>query len=165
MKIIFSKKTSCLLLFLIGIVLYSNTLSGGFVWDDHYLIEYNARLKTPAAIIDFFTKDFWQNSSIHFNSGFYRPVTLLTFFVNYNLWNGQPFGFHFFNVVLHSINGVLIFLILLYLTQNTFVSFISGLFFIIHPVQTEVVAYIADINDILLVFFLLLCWRYYLFFV
>jgi len=158
----FTRKSACLVLFFISFLLYANTLSQGFVWDDHYLIEENPHLQSPREIAHFFTKDFWQNSSVPFNSGFYRPLTLLSFFVNHHLWQGQPFGFHLFNVLLHGINGVFVFLLFVRLSKETRLSFLGALIFLIHPVQTEAVAYIADVNDLLATCFLLFTFHYYL---
>src|SRR3989338_10413141 len=100
MNFTLGNRTSFFIILLLSLLLFGNTLSGGFVWDDHYLIEYNPRMKDVSAVPDFFAKDFWENSSLNFKSGFYRPLTLLAFFADYHLWKGEHFGFHLFNVIL-----------------------------------------------------------------
>jgi len=152
------------ILFVIGFIVYAPTLSHNFVWDDHLLIDGNPLMKDPASILSFFTKDIWANTELAFQSGFYRPLTLLSFFVNYHLWQGSPAGFHLFNVLLHCCNGMLIFHIFFSLTEKKLGPFIAALLFLVHPLQTETVAFISDAGDLLCVFFLLLCcWEYCLF--
>lgn len=162
MKLVFNTKTSCFALLFLSLLLYGNSLFGNFVWDDHYLIDENPKISNPASIPQFFTKDFWVNSSVNFQSGFYRPIVLLTYFINSNLWGNNPFGFHLFNVVVHGLNGILIYLIFLSLGSSSLVAFLSGFFFVLHPIQTETVSFISDIGDILVVFFILLSCRFYL---
>ncbi len=162
MKIAFGTKISCLVLFTLSFSLYFNSLFGNFVWDDHYLIDENPKISDPASIPHFFTKDFWINSSVNFQSGFYRPVVLLSFFFNANLWDNNPLGFHLFNIVLHGFNGILVYLLFLSLGSRSLVAFLAGFFFVLHPIQTETVAFISDVGDILVVFFLLLSCRFYI---
>ena len=156
-----NNRISFLSLILLSFFLYSNTLLNGFIWDDHYLVEENSRMKSFSSVPEFFIKDFWENSPLQFKSGFYRPLTLLAFFLNYQLWQGNPLGFHLFNIVLHGINGILVFLLLLRLTKKRAAAFLAAALFISHPIQTEVVSYIANINDTLAVFFLLLSLNFY----
>jgi len=145
-----------LILLLAGFFIYHHSLVHEFLWDDHYLIEENTALKSPRCIIDFFSKDFWQNASQPYDSGFYRPVTLLSFFFNYQLWGTFAGGYHLFNVIFHCLNGMLLFCLFLRALNNKAAAFLTALLFLIHPVQSETVAFIADIGDILCVFFLLL---------
>ena len=106
MDLTFNNKSACLVIFFLSLFLYGNTLFHGFVWDDHYLIPNNPQMKDISSISSFFAKDFWENSSIHFKSGFYRPLTLSTFFLNYHLWQGHAFGFYLFNIILPVLNLV-----------------------------------------------------------
>lgn len=150
------------ILFLVGQFLYLNTLQHDFVWDDHLLIDGNSQMNSYASIKDFFTQDMWLNSAKPYNSGFYRPVTLTSFLVDAKQWGFDSFGFHLTNSLLHAFNGVLLFLILYSLTQRMKVSFFAGLIFIIHPIQTEAVAFISDRGDLLCVFFLLINVLFYI---
>ncbi len=120
-------------------------------------------MKTPQSILQFFTRDYWENSTWPFKSGFYRPLTLFSYWLNYQMGGGTPFVFHLINVILHALNGILVFSLILSLSNNRPVSFLTAIFFLIHPVQTETVAFISDRGDLLSVLFLLLsCYTYFL---
>ncbi len=149
-------------IFLMGQFLYLNTLQHGFVWDDHLLINDNPQMQTIHSVKDFFTKDMWENSTTPYKSGFYRPITLTSFLFDALQWGGNPFGFHLANSLIHAFNGVLLFLILYTLLQNRKTSFIAGIIFIIHPIQTESVAFISDRGDLLCVFFILIHILFYI---
>jgi len=161
----FKKNLLVFSLFFIGCLLYIQCLDYSFVWDDHFLIRENSQMNNISSIKEFFTQDLWENSTHNYKSGFYRPVTLTAFLLNYQIWQGSPAGFHFLNIFLHSINGVLLFLIFFKLTKNNFISFLAGLLFLVHPLQTETVAFIADLGDILVVLFILLSLSGYINFV
>ena len=45
------------------------------------------------------------------SSAFYRPVFWMTLFADWCLWGPHPEGFHAFNIALHFLNGVLVFLL------------------------------------------------------
>jgi len=144
-----------LIIILTAFSLYGKTVNYQFVWDDHYLIDENPKIQHAASIKDFFRKDFWENSSNPYDSGYYRPLTLLSFFINHKISNGTPGGFHLFNIILHAANGVLLFLIIFQVTKRNEVAFLTGLLFIVHPIQSEAVAFISDVGDLLCAFFLL----------
>ena len=46
-----------LILFCVAFTVFSNTLDHGFVWDDHYFVEQNPKIREAAYIKDYFTKD------------------------------------------------------------------------------------------------------------
>lgn len=91
------------LLLIIGFVFAANlnALSAGFVWDDRTLIIENVVIKH------------WDNLSTLFGQSFlglyYRPVTMLSFALEYVVWGLKPWGFHLTNVLLHTANSLLVF--------------------------------------------------------
>lgn len=88
-------------------------------------------------------------------SNMYRPVLTLSFAVDYFLWRGNPFGYHLTSIILHAANSILIFFLIYKLFKNRFVSFLTAIFFIIHPIQSEAVAYASGRTDPLYTFFFL----------
>ena len=131
------------LLFVLAIILYANTLEHEFVFDDATLI-----LQNPTV----FRLDVWRMIS---GSG-YRPVRGLTYIFNYYLGGDDPSGYHLFNVVLHGFNVVVLAWFAFALTRSRRISGIAALIFCIHPVQTAAVAYISGRKDLLALFFLLI---------
>ena len=106
-------KKQCILLLpaVLAAALFCNTLPGDFVFDDVAIIRDNPTIRTLAAPGRFFTSTYWEATGR--NSGLYRPLTMLTYALNYALHGLQPAGYHLLNVLLHSINTLLVTWILL----------------------------------------------------
>lgn len=142
-----------LLLLLTCFLVYGNTLGNGFVWDDHPLVDNNIFLSSWRNIPKLFTTNLFAGGSSP--SAFYRPVQALTYMVEYHLWGSKPFGYHLTNLLLHLANAMLLYALLVPVTTRL-VAVISGLLFIVHPLNTEAVTYISGRADPLAVGFLLL---------
>jgi tetratricopeptide (TPR) repeat protein len=142
------------LVFFISFGVYANSTPNGFVWDDKNLILNNPDIKAISLsnIKTIFTHDI-----IHFmdRSNFYRPLQSLSYMADRFLWGKDPAGYHIANALLHSLNSVLIFILLLMLLRNSIAGFFGALFFAVHPLQTSAVTYIAGRADLLALFFLL----------
>ncbi|MBI5674655.1 MAG: hypothetical protein HZC48_02345 [Nitrospirae bacterium] len=91
-----------------------------------------------------------------------RPLTAVTFAINYYFGKLDTTGYHIFNLALHIANGVLLFFIIKitagYLSyrddKNTgLIALFSSLIFIVHPIQTESVTYIATRSALYLFLF------------
>ena len=94
---------------------------------------------------------------------FYRPNRQLIFTLIYKLSGGQTtILFHLISILFHALNAYLLYQLFLKLTRNRQVSLITSLLFLIHPLQTEAVAYISGLGDPLGFFFLLLGLHQYL---
>jgi tetratricopeptide (TPR) repeat protein len=125
---------------------YGPALSGSFVFDDLYL---------PFTSLEF------ANAGVRAWLGA-RPLLMFTFWVNYHLSGLDPYSYHLLNVLLHLITGAVAFLIvrrLLALAQtppgfktDALAAFAGGVF-LLHPVQTESVAYVASRSETLSVMF------------
>ncbi|XP_064455540.1 protein O-mannosyl-transferase TMTC4-like [Ornithodoros turicata] len=149
--------------FVLSIVCFVNSLWGGFAFDDSEAVVNNAdvRLETPAWKV--FENDFWgtrlQLPSSHKS---YRPLTVLTFRLNYCLVGGlYPFTFHATNVLLHGIVSTLSIAVFCRLLDGApKASLLCSILFAVHPIHTENVAAVVGRADLLcaLFFFLsLLC--------
>lgn len=122
--------------FCLAVGLYLNTLGHDFVFDDVTLILQNPQVTNL---------DWW---GIIGRSG-YRPVRTLTYALNYAVSGGKPFSYHLFNVLLHGLNAVLVFLLVRRLLASPVAGLIGGVLFAVHPVQTAAVAYISGRKDLL----------------
>jgi tetratricopeptide (TPR) repeat protein len=90
-----------------------------------------------------------------------RPLLMLSFWVNYQLSGMQPVSYHFLNLLLHVATAGLAFLIMRKLLgragesgfkRDALAAFAGGLF-LLHPAQTESVAYVASRSEVLSVLF------------
>jgi tetratricopeptide (TPR) repeat protein len=99
-----------------------------------------------------------------------RPVLMFSYWVNHSLWGENPVSYHAFNVLIHALNATLVFLALSRLlalsgwTERIAQTAAAGaLVFLIHPLQTESVSYIAGRSESLAAFFMLLAYVVFLY--
>ena len=88
--------------------------------------------------------------------GLYHPITTLSFAIDYLVFNGNFAAFHFVNIFLHFLNGILCYTLVLKLSNKKIVAGISLLLFIIHPMHVESVVWLSERKDLLYSFFFLL---------
>ena len=79
----------------------------------------------------------------------YRPLTVLSFRINYQLAHGDPYAMHVVNVALHAVTSVLLLLVGKRLFGAVSPAFMCGLLFAAHPIHTESVANIVSRGEIL----------------
>jgi protein O-mannosyl-transferase len=136
------------LVFAIAFLAYVNTLGHGFVFDDASLILQNPHV----------TQLRWTDI-LSLNE--YRPVRTFTYAINYAIGGDDPYGYHLFNVLLHAVNALFVYLLSLAWSRLPAVSFIGALLFALHPAQTAAVAYVSGRKDLLATFFVLgACYSY-----
>ncbi len=135
-------------LILLGAAVYSPGLPGGFVFDDYANIVDNSALQPDA--ITFTTLI---NAAVSSDSGpLKRPLASLSFLANYHFFGVSPFSFKITNLVVHLINGCLVFWLLCgvlprILQQGTDFVAIAGLTAIVwtvHPINLTAVLYIVQ---------------------
>ncbi len=83
--------------------------------------------------------------------GLYRPITTLTYVLNYTVLGNadRPAGYHVLNVLLHWGNAVLVHLLAFRLLGRRWLAFASALLFSAHPLATEAVTNIVGRADLL----------------
>lgn len=152
-----------IILLFITFITYGNSLPNKLFFDDEELIYKNEYVKN----LTFFPRYFTENMIAGAGkvSNMYRPVLLTSFALDYFVWKGNPFGFHLTNILLHAANGILIFSLAHRLFRNLPLSFLTSLFFIIHPVNSETVIYASGRTDPLSAFFSLLTFHFFLTFI
>jgi Tfp pilus assembly protein PilF len=102
----------------------------------------------------------------HQQRGMYRPLLLVSFALNYHMSGLDPFSYHLFNIILHILNGLMVYItinsVLLSFGEteeekhrNMRIAFTSALLFVCHPVQTESVSYIVSRSSLMSTFFIL----------
>jgi protein O-mannosyl-transferase len=90
--------------------------------------------------------------------GLYIPVTYTFWGLITRVAGNDPKVFHLVNILLHATNTALVFFLISRLcTSLPWISFLGALFFAVHPVQVESVAWISGTKDTLSGFFALLC--------
>ncbi len=138
------------------------SLANDFVnWDDVVYIMNNDMIKTLS--IDNLGRMF---SS--FFMGNYHPLTLLSFAIDYSVFNFKdvsPHGYHLHNLVLHLVNTVLVYFAAWHLLRkNQLAAFIVSILFAIHPMHVESVAWVSERKDLLYTMYFLLAMLSYIFY-
>jgi len=140
--------------------LYANTLSNKFAFDDKSLIVNNKLVNESSTLKEIFTSSY-RSGVGYTGDALYRPLVILSFVLNNRGGSLQPGPYHFVNISLNALNGVLVFLLFLILTKSIPVSLIGALIFSFHPVHTEAVANNAGRPEIMCSLFLFLSWILY----
>lgn len=150
------RKLLCILLVIVPFCVFLNSLYSGFVYDDIGVIEENFFIRSLQNLPKLFSKEYFRLA----NELSYRPVVTLSYFLDYAVWRLNPFGYHLTNVILHTINSVLLYTLLLRLIRLRSVAFFPAMLFSIHPCVTEAVnaiSYREDIFAALFIFLSCLC--------
>ena len=148
-----------LALVVVTLVVFAPALWNGFVdWDDDINITKNQWFRGFSG-----PQVRWLLTNMLM--GHYIPVTWLTFALDHAVWGMNPFGYHLTNVVLHGLNAGLFFLIVMRLLARAtewpegmrrVAGVVATLFFAVHPLRAESVAWVTERRDVLSGFFFLL---------
>ena len=147
-------------LVLIGIVflVFSNTLSNDFAFDDNSTIKNNPAIRDLKYARLYFTQPFFlvgrpESGPVLYD--YYRPVVLISYLVDYSIWGLNPKGWHLTNIIMHGAAAALVFLLFLRLRLGREAAFVSAALFAIHPAIADSVASIAGRSDPLCSIFIL----------
>lgn len=121
-------------------LLYGNSLTGGFLIDDAFLVRDNPFIESFSHLLSYFSSA---------NEEFGRPVRLLSFYFDTAIFGKNPAGYHLSNILYYLLFSYLAFLFVERLFEKRFLSITVALLFIAHPLHTEGVAYISGRKDIL----------------
>ena len=106
----------------------------------------------------------WANAAWAFATGYagnWHPLTWLSLMLDVELFGKGSLGPHLTNLLLHTANTVLLFLLLQRLTEATWRSVIVAALFALHPLHVESVAWIAERKDVLSTCFGLIALMFY----
>ena len=83
----------------------------------------------------------------------WHPVTMVSLIIDYKIFGDNPGGYHITSVFLHVLNSFFVYLIFRLLTKNCIRSFLIATIFLLHPINVEVVAWIAERKGVIGAFF------------
>lgn len=147
--------------FILGIAFlcYWPGLSGPFLFDDFANLD---ALGSYGGVINWSTFELYLSSGHSGPTG--RPISLISFLINDYSWPSSPYGFKYTNVLLHGLNGCLLFLCLLRLLRyfdlrdknRIGVALIAAATWLLHPLFVSTVLYVVQRMAIVSTFFVLL---------
>ncbi len=137
-------------------ILYFTALSNPFVYDDQSQIVKNKDIDSPRASLVYFRKPQAFDKSFGPQSGsFYRPFFWLSLMIDNEISKRKPAVFHATNLLIHALNGILVFLIFRRWFTGV-LPLMAALAWLSLPIHTEVVAWISGRAIALATFFVLL---------
>jgi Flp pilus assembly protein TadD len=135
---------------LFALLLYAPGLGGGFLRDDHFLIERHPYLHATDWLVRLLTSDFW--APVSGATGMWRPLVVLSYWVDGRIGGWAPFWFHVVNALAHA--GVCAALACLVLATGastaagTSAAWVAGLVFAALPAHVECVAWVSGRTDV-----------------
>lgn len=131
---------------------YANVLNGDFIWDEFGLIIQNPDVTGNGSLGHLLT-----SSPFNEPDNLYRPIYSLMNFFLYGIFGLNTWGYHLLSLFIHVLNCYLIFIFATkFLKFSRAGSLLGALIFLLHPVQTESVSYIAGLPEPLGTLFVLL---------
>jgi tetratricopeptide (TPR) repeat protein len=141
--------------FVVAAAIYLPSLSNGFAYDDVPLLLGDPRIRAGEGIRALLVAPYWYGAGLEL--ALYRPLTTLSFALDWSLAGGVPTWCHLVNIILHAGATALVFLLLReYFAPRA--ALLGALIFAVHPVHTEAVANVAGRSELLAAtFFLAAC--------
>jgi len=160
LKFLSEKKYIYILIFVSSFLIYGNSLKNKYALDDAIVITQNDFVKKGFSGIkdilttELFTGFFGVKKNL-VDGGRYRPLSLITFAVEYELFGENPFIGHLLNILFYALTGIVLYLVLLNLFNNKFknewdylIPVFTTVLWLFHPLHTEVVANIKGRDEI-----------------
>ncbi|MCD4735869.1 MAG: tetratricopeptide repeat protein [Bacteroidales bacterium] len=96
-------------------------------------------------------------TEVGYSANYYRPIFNLTFMIEAVIGGEDPLIFHLGNVLIHTLNGLILFYLLKELINSNYLSLLFSLLFLVHPVNAQAVGWIPGRSDTLMTFFFFTC--------
>jgi protein O-mannosyl-transferase len=136
--------------------LYAGVLHGPFVFDDAVI----------TSVPHYHVRQLGELGGILTARGYPRKLVGLTFGLNHYFSGLEPYGYHLVNLVLHGLNGLLLFLLARRLldrlpdgdlrrSQASPIAAVAALFWLVHPVHSQAVSYVWQRSTLMAAFFYL----------
>ncbi len=125
----------------IALAVYANTLGHDFAYDDFWFLVHNPTVRSFGEALRTFSKPA-EDYRFH-----YRPLTTLSFGLDYAAAGLRPWFYHAENILLHVVVTLLVFLVLRPLGEET--AWLAAALFAVLSVHTEVVANVASRSELL----------------
>ncbi len=156
------RRWAYLIIFLLTFVYYGNTILNDYALDDAIVITQNDfTLKGIAGIPEIFKNElftgFFKVKKDLVAGGRYRPLSMVTFAIEIELFGQNPHISHFINVLLFALLCLILYVVLSKLLLTKFpanmwqlhIPFLATLLYLAHPIHTEVVANIKGRDEIM----------------
>jgi len=145
------------------VIFYGNTLFNGFVLDDRAVVVENIYIQSLRYLPKVITGCLWEHAiggckgqTLH-----YRPIHSLSYLLTYQISSGAWF-FHLINLIYFFIAVYLVFILIKTITHNFTLSFFTALLFLVHPINNEVINWVAAVSELTFTILVSLAVIYYI---
>ena len=138
-----------LCLLAVNFVVYGPSLAFGFLVDsdDQAYIFRNPYLQ------DLTRQNLWAIlSNLHYDT--YNPLTLISYSLDYSFWKFDPYGYHLTQLLLHTLNACLAFVLLLNISIPPVAAVGIAMVYAVHPIHVESVVWVSERKNLLSTFFI-----------
>lgn len=148
---------------IVFVVFLPATQNGFLNWDDNRLISENPNIRSINL--------HFVNWALTYATELWMPMTWFSFALDYSIWGLNPKGFHLTNIILHTLNTILVMILTIKLVgfggrvegrKAIIAGIITAVLFGIHPLRVQSVAWATERKDVLYSFFYLLSLYSYL---
>jgi tetratricopeptide (TPR) repeat protein len=128
-----------LLIIAAGLWIFWPSLHGGWLWDDDHYITDNRFMPDP--------QGFWKVWLHYGDLRDYTPLTAFVHWLQWQLWGNDTLGYHLTNVALHLTSAFLVWR--LFARVGLPLAWLGAVFFTVHPIMIESVAWITELKNTL----------------
>jgi tetratricopeptide (TPR) repeat protein len=150
------------LIILAALLAYRNSFSGPFIYDDVSAITENPTIKKLWPLSDVLSPP--RDSGVTVNG---RPVVNLSFALNYAIGDTSVWGYHAVNLAIHILAGLTLFGLVRRTLDlpsvpervrlaSPWIALVATLLWVVHPLQTESVTFVAQRAESIVGLFMLL---------
>ncbi len=132
------------------LVSYHPGLRMGFYLDDWIYIERAGRTDWANALVAILDPRVW--------TVWYRPLQALQWFLEFQIFGGNPNAYHVVNIALHAINVLLLSALASRVSQKWLVGFVSAFFYATFTVYISGVNWVGIVDPLATIFYLLSIW-------
>lgn len=149
------EKWGLAIILFITFIIYAGSLSNGFCWDDSQNIISNPELRghSGSSFLKLVTTPYVNA---------YSPISHLTYWLNYQISQLNPAGYHLTDLILHLISVILLYRFVYLMTKEKMSALIAAAIFALYPIQVESVSWISTRSTRFSVIFMLLTLTIYL---
>jgi protein O-mannosyl-transferase len=115
-----------ILLFL-TLAVYADSLTNDFVFDDRVILVNNPSVRNLSLLPKVFSGPTGEN--------YYRPLQVVSYFLEHRFWKSNPAGYRLDNILLHWANGFLVFLVIGAVLNARIPAMLAAALFCVHPIN------------------------------
>jgi Tfp pilus assembly protein PilF len=131
----------------LALALYAPTIRHRFAYDDAIVIVKNRLIRSVASLPALVTRTEWSGGGMEFPV--YRPLTGVTYALNFAVSGLEPWSYHLANALLHACVAALVFALGLALRFPPRAAGVAALLFAVHPIHVEAVSSVIGRKDAL----------------